>query len=673
MVTRLGLRGPALAGGLLVVSLALVCGCQSGPTGAHKNNLNALLAEHEYASAEQVVRTAQETEYGEQNLVLFYLDLGVTLFHQERFLEADNAFDIAEKKIEDLYTTSVSRAAGQFLVNDTTVEYPGEPFERALMSTYRALDWVGQGKREDAAVEARKVGLFLDVLSRAEGQQSKYTDDALAQYLSGLLFEDIGKPDDARISFQRAEKAWQTYSTLYGHGAPRFPNSRPSGDRSSGELVLVHFNGTAPLKSQRTLQFAWNDALVMAKETSGDSDQKSKFDAALTAGISGNAITLAFPQYEPRPVAIQAAEVMVDGDQRGVPLELVEDVQAIAVKTLADRMDAIKARAVARATIKFVLAKAAAKLAEEACDKLSNAILVQGCKWAANGTAMAAAAASESADARCWGSLPAQVRMARIQLEPGKHRIQIRANGAAGEAFGVVDLPEVVVKRGERTYLTYRTGGTLLAARTRPAGAPAAASSQMAARLPTAPLSGAVAEPPVPEPASVLVLAPAAVVTASAMTVPVMAAPEVIAPAVTAPVVAATEVPAAAMTTPVVSAPAASAEPQPTTAELQPALELGAAVSPAATALLPTLLTEQPQTSARLAVSLSASPAYTGPAGPLRCFREKDCPGQDACLRSYCVRDASAPQSCEREKDCPGTDTCKKKICVRYYDPEAGQ
>jgi len=381
------------------------------------------------------------------------------LAHEGKYKESDEAFDKAEQRMVELYTKSVTKAAGMLVLNDTTADYAGEPFERAMTNVYRSLDWLFQGQLDEALVEARKIGVFLDELNRTLEGKSKYKDDAFAQYLSSLLYLDAGKLDDARISMEKAMDAYSWYAKDYGTQAPRFDFPKNDESGSLGELVFIHFNGAAPIKISKTWQIAWNQAIFMARQSPDTEADGAKLKNALAAGITGNAVTVAYPDYQAQPAAIRASEVTVEsGAPVTVPTVLMEDIQAIATKTLQDRMALIKTRAIARATIKYVLAEVAARAAEKACDQMPGGFFVQkACKLAARGTAHGAAAASEIADTRCWGTLPGEIRMARVKLPAGKHTVTVRFLGASGVVMGTKVFENVNIEKGKRTYLSYRT------------------------------------------------------------------------------------------------------------------------------------------------------------------------------------------------------------------------
>jgi len=452
---RIPSRIPIRTAAAAVLILA-VAGCSSGPSGSYKRKINAEMAAQNYTLALADLDKAKEGEYGKKNQVLYYLDRGTILHHDGKYAESDAAFDSAEQRMVELYTKSITKSAGMMVLNDNTVDYAGEPFERAMTNVYRAFNWLFQGKLDEALVEARKAGQFLDELNRMLEGKAKYKDDAFAQYISALLYADAGKMDDARISMEKAMDAYGWYQTAYGSPKPQF--DFPKADKKSprGELVFVHFNGVAPMKLSKTFQVAWGNAIAIAKENDTEA-QGAQFSNAMRAGIAGNSITVAYPEYQPQPFRTRSSEVSVDGGQAATTI-VMEDIQAIATKTLQDRMALIKTRAIARATVKFVLAKAAAKVASKACDQAPGGIFGQmACKALANGVAQGAAAASEVADTRGWGTLPAEIRMSRMKLPVGKHTITVNFKDAAGNLVGTKVFNDVEIAEGKRAYLSYRT------------------------------------------------------------------------------------------------------------------------------------------------------------------------------------------------------------------------
>lgn len=444
---------PAVCAVLTAAGL-IVSGC-GGPSSASKRAVNGFLARGEYAKAEAYLDKGKESEYGKRNLVLYYLDKGLVQHHAGKFAESDASFDLAEQRMEALYTTSLSKAGAMIVINDATMDYAGEPFERALTNVFRAMNYVFLGKPDEALVESRKVERFLTELGDKMGDKPVYKDDAFARYVDSLLYADAGKKDDARISFQASQAAYVDYAAAYGTPAPHF--EFPADKKSRGEVVFIHYNGIVPRKITKTFQIAWNQALPLM-QASGDAEADgARVKNALAAGFMGSAVTVAFPAYTQDPYTIVSSEILVD-NQPAASTILMEDIGAIANKTLENRMPAIKARAIVRATVKYVLAETAAKVAAKACDQSpGGSLAIMICKAASRGIAHGVAAASEYADTRSWAVLPAQIRMARVKLEPGSHDIAILYKNSTGVMVSSQTFSGVMVADRKRTYLSART------------------------------------------------------------------------------------------------------------------------------------------------------------------------------------------------------------------------
>jgi uncharacterized protein len=433
-MSRVEIRAAAAA-------LAIV-GC-AGPSQQHKASLNFRLASRDWAGATRQLQESKDTEYAARDAVLYWLDVAAVLHDGGNFKESDQALDEAEQRLEALYTQSISKGAGTFFLNDAADDYRGEPHERALLHILRALNYAYAGRTDEAVVESRKVSGFLAELGSTVGSNYAYRDDAFAQYLSALLFEDAGRRDDARISYRAAHAAYAAYASRYG--TPEPPYDLGAMGRDEGEIVFLHYAGTAPRRTSESVQIAWNDALL-AVRTSGSDDESAQIQNAIAAGLSANAITVAFPHHVQDPFLIVGSEIEVAG--RRAQTLVVEDISAIARKALEDRMGIIRSRAIARAAIKFALAK----IAEDETTKQAG----QAWGFLAGLTARATGAALEVADTRCWSTIPAQIRMARVRAPAGQQTVAVRYSSEAG-AFTHGEALTVEVKPGRRTYLHVRT------------------------------------------------------------------------------------------------------------------------------------------------------------------------------------------------------------------------
>ncbi|MBI2787943.1 MAG: hypothetical protein HYX59_04615, partial [Elusimicrobia bacterium] len=161
----MGVKRPRLSpqrGGAVpfLVLLPFLAAC-GGPSGEMRKQVNGMIAARNYDGALARVEQAKEASYGKKNQVLYYLDLGALQHDAGKFKESDESLDKSERRMEELYTKSVTKAAGTLLLNDNTTEYGGERFERAMVNVYRALNFTFLGDLEGALVEVRKLSRLL--------------------------------------------------------------------------------------------------------------------------------------------------------------------------------------------------------------------------------------------------------------------------------------------------------------------------------------------------------------------------------------------------------------------------------------------------------------------------------------------------------------------------------
>jgi hypothetical protein len=425
-----------------VVLLPAAC---IGPSKESRKTIAELTASGEHAAVAERVR-AVEDEYGASNAVLYELDLGMALHVAGRYGESSKHFARSEDRMEAFYTRKVSRAAGAILANENVEEYRGDHSDRALVHIFHALNYVQSGELDEALVEVRRLEAFLDERARnMEHGSVSYKDDAFAHYLAALLYEDADRPDDARISYEAAKKAYHDYAEHYNIPAPSFPF--PGNLGSDGELVFLHYNGPAPHKksvstagggnseepssgkdktSTQTTPSTARNSFVKIAVSAVDAGKAGLIAAGkVTDRVAGAVLNIAYPEYVQNGFSIKQSQVELD--QKIWKTELVEDIFAIVKQDLNERLAVLKSRSAMRATVKFL------------------------------GTVTGVdATGSEFADVRYWQTLPSQIRIARIRLPAGEHQVTLRYLDEAGTL--VSSRPaKVLIRSNRRSWLIDRT------------------------------------------------------------------------------------------------------------------------------------------------------------------------------------------------------------------------
>lgn len=441
-------RLPALAGLLLALGLLAAC----SPHRELYPRLQQMAAEGRYAEAAETVEEARD-EYGERNEVLWNLDRGL-LYHYAGEYEASNeAFAAAERRMDELFTESITGNVLAFGVNDNTLPYRGEDFEQVIVNIYRALNYAKLGQVDDALVEARKVDRKLRYINDQydEGEKNAYTEDGFARMLAGVFYEMGETRDDLNDAFISNRLAAETYGGLfsenYGVQAPpllqenllstatfmgdeelerareRYPQAElvpPAERRQRAQVVVVHFAGRSPVKVQDGI------AAVMP---------------------DGNVFSVAFPRYQRRSYTITGARLRVDG-QAPVPLQVAHPLGDIAVENLQNRKGRIAVKAIARATTKYVANRALQQQAREESEALGLLAYVAG---------NVATVASEQADLRAWELLPDRVLVGRALVPPGTHRVRVAYTTSGGGAMAEQDLGEITLQPGQIRFIILHT------------------------------------------------------------------------------------------------------------------------------------------------------------------------------------------------------------------------
>ncbi len=430
---------------LTLLTVILCCSACGAPSLRHKKEVNKLLAEGNFAAAEQKLEKSQSKQYTQRDALLFYLDTAVVLHDEYKAQESDMRFAWAQQRIEELFTQSVTAHVGQYLINDLTVPYTPAPYEQALTYYYRAMNFLDQGKLSGALVEANKAVFYLDNLRHSS--RGGWRDDPFVQYFASLVFESAGKRDDARIARTRAFNAYQAL-TGQTEGSP-FPSPGPLPGPQWGEVVLVHANGIIPLKVSQTIQVAWRDIFIWANTLQEGQTVDPSLENAIMAGVWGNSITLSYPGLQPQAYLIKSSEAVTE-DGKVYPTQLVGDLAAAAQADLRDNMPTVLVRMALRAIAKRVAAVQTRHAVEQAADSQSTGEL-------AGMVVSLVGALTEKADTRQWFTLPAQMRLTRFYVPAGQRNITLRFKDGFGNIVGEHTFENVPVLPGGRIYLHYRT------------------------------------------------------------------------------------------------------------------------------------------------------------------------------------------------------------------------
>jgi hypothetical protein len=174
------------------VGLLLATGCATPP-------LNSARASY-YAGRPDLADASLTSLPGDgKDTVLYLLERGMIRQARRQYESSSRDWLEAVRIERDLETHSVSKGGASMVVNDSVLSFRGYPYERTLLHTFLAKNYLARGMWDDAAVEAR------NIIRRLEDRNG-YPDDAYSRYMAGFCLQMINDDSNAGLQFRTASE-----------------------------------------------------------------------------------------------------------------------------------------------------------------------------------------------------------------------------------------------------------------------------------------------------------------------------------------------------------------------------------------------------------------------------------------------------------------------------------
>ncbi|MBI4846775.1 MAG: hypothetical protein HY810_09965 [Candidatus Omnitrophica bacterium] len=416
-----------------------------------------LVIQTQYESALSLLE-ADKNAYGKNNELLYLLDLGLIQHFSGKYKQSIDTFDKAKLKYEELYTESLSKVAATWLVNDYLQPYQGEDFERVFINIFQAFNYIMLGEFEDAIIEARDVDSKLTAINSqySDDQKNVYKEDAFARFLMGICYEiGASKEDlnDAFISYAKASNIYDDdFAENYGVHCPDIlKDNILTASRFMGLSEFSRFRDIYYNRHFISLAEKAKKAEIYLIQYNGISPAKFAQEFSIPTP-DGNIIKVAFPEYRERPYAVNSSRVIaVDKQGRSIKTdtELVQDIGKIAIKNLERRKLRFIAKSIIRSSGRYLIEK---KQKENIQKKEGN---VQSGLFGFFSAVYNMVA--EQADLRCWQTLPDQIRIGRILLDPGEYEIILENFNNSGAILNEMELAKKEISAGQKLFLLTHT------------------------------------------------------------------------------------------------------------------------------------------------------------------------------------------------------------------------
>jgi hypothetical protein len=370
-----------------------------------------------------------------RNRLLYYLNRGYVSWMLNDQKKSVDFFNTAENVIDD-YSVQIASEALALISNPMMKPYKAEDFEVVMVNCFKAINYMQLDNSEDAMVECRRINLKLNNLNdKYKDHKNRYQRDAFATNMMGLLYESDKDYNNAFIAYRNALEIYENdYIQNFDVPVPRqlkidllrtayimgfheeldfyerkFGMKHQPQPKSHAELIFIWMNGFGPYKDEWSVNFSIikgsGGMVTFANDELGFSfpfflgssnDESSLSDLKF--------VRVAFPKYVERPPLSLSASLSLNSND--YPLELAENINAIAFKTLHDRF----LREMGSSLLRVATKQAVEEVTREQNKGVGAVVSLVN-------------AATEKADTRNWQTLPYGISYARIPLKKGDNQL----------------------------------------------------------------------------------------------------------------------------------------------------------------------------------------------------------------------------------------------------------
>lgn len=365
--------------------------------------------------------------------LLYYLELGMLQRLGGRYGESQKAWSAANARIQGAApgglvggVADLMAGVSSIVVNDKLRAYAGYDYEKVMLLTYMALNYVALGDFDDARVAIKQAHELeaqiaeLRAKEYAEVEESARSRGATTTFkeLNGYPVETIDNPEvnALRNGYQSALSHYLAGFIYEALGEPSLaaPGYRLANELQPGQPLLEEALRGLDARVAAP-DDGMTDVLVVIGTGSAPALQSRSFLLPVFIGTRMVLIANAFPVMSPTAWTWTPAQLTLAGD--ALPVAPIASVDLMARRRLKDDMPGIMLRATIRSTVGATLQYQA----QRASDREHTLALALAAGLFTAGTALFA-----SADDRTWRSLPSDLSIARARLPRGAQTLTLQ-------------------------------------------------------------------------------------------------------------------------------------------------------------------------------------------------------------------------------------------------------
>ncbi|TAH27363.1 MAG: hypothetical protein EAZ07_02050 [Cytophagales bacterium] len=449
----------------LLIVLVIVSSCAN----YYQTNIrfNNAYTSGDFEEAEKILNKKKKAALKKDRLIYFMKQGSVA--HMQGYYTKSNEYFEEAYKVADSYHTNLVNEGVALLLNDNIIEYKGEDYELLYINYYKAFNFLRLGKKAEALVECRRMNNRLTYINGKYGNENTLKRNAFIHLMMGLIYETNLEYNNAFIAYRNSLEVYENeYTTLLGTNTPyqlkidvirtafltglydqvtyyenKFNIKYKDIPKNTTEMIFFWNNGMCPIKEEWSINFSiipGGDGIV----TFVNSDLGLSFPFPMSREEYKNNnfsdlqfIRAAFPKFSERPLLFSNAKIETNNSTYS--LEKTEDINAIAFKTLNDKMLREMGKSLLRLAIK--------KGAELALRKQNqNAGMLLG----------VFNAITEKTDTRQWPVLPHSIYYSRVPIKEGLQKVNFSYSSRDGRSTKRFVI-EVVGYKNEMNFQSFNT------------------------------------------------------------------------------------------------------------------------------------------------------------------------------------------------------------------------
>lgn len=466
-----------------IASVSLFLYSCAGRTALRMEKLEDVVRNGDYLTAISEIKKNPKM-YGKSSSFLYYMDIGI-LFHYAGLYDSSTVYLQRAADIHhELFARSVTNEAAAVMVNDLVRPYRSKPYEIVLMHQIIALNYLVQGKNDEALVETRRVQLLLDEWDRKDKSETKYSSDPMFHFLSSIAYDAAGEFDNAAISLFKAVQAFQSgplqlpsrikdyayYQLMLNDRASdvellNLKADQPESDitelgNNQSEIVVIGYGGKGPSLDENTWSGTYvKDGLLVLNHTAPDGkvetistlapplpETQEREKGEKTSSGTTFHLKFALPVMKVSPSKTECFSVRCNGADQVYKSVVINDLEKQLQKYLLDTRSATVARTTVRVVLRTI-ASQRAKAGMQTESPFANLLLNIGTDVITDQL--------ERADTRSCFLIPQTVQIVRIPVKPGTYTLDIAALEKSGAVINKKQFTDISVKSREKKYLIF--------------------------------------------------------------------------------------------------------------------------------------------------------------------------------------------------------------------------